>query len=175
MKISQHLETGDILHCQGNSLISRLIRRFTKSRISHTALVLRIEGTLFIADSQRDGTHLRPFNDWQRKYKYKFWVHRLRHSNRVNRRGIVKAKALDVIGTKKYDFASLLWYHPRYILTGRWKGKKTDSADERFYCSEFVAYCWDFPKWWRLSPEDLKEFLNNQPGFIRYYPMGNIF
>lgn len=172
--IKQHLQTGDVLHCQGNRLISRLIKRFTKSKISHTALVIRLHGSLFIADSQNDGTHLRPFDDWQRKYKYKFFVHRYRGINAQSKGNLARIKALDKIGTTKYDFASLLWYHPRYLLTGKWKGKKKDEAANKFYCSEFVAYCWSVPEWWTMHPQALYEYLSDHPGFVRYYPMGNI-
>lgn len=174
MKLDSHLRTGDILHCQGNRFISKLIRKFTKSRISHTALAIRIEGTLFIADSQRDGTHLRPFDEWQRKYKYKFFVHTYKSSYHKHRTNIVKSIALDNIGTTAYDLKSLLWYYPRYLITGKWKGKRGRIATRKFYCSEFVAYCWGLEDFYKLSPEDLKDKIDKLNQFDRYYPMGNI-
>jgi hypothetical protein len=155
MRYEEKLKTGDVLHCQGNRIISRLIRKFTKSRLSHTALVIEINNTVFVVDSQRDGTHLRPFREWTNKYKYRVLIHRVcdHHPNYDSLE--IRERALSVVGHKKYDFKSLLWYHPRYLLTGRWKGKKGSEAEGRFYCSEFVAWSLEYSDYYKMDPERL--------------------
>lgn len=174
MNPSRHLSTGDILHCQGDRLISRLIRRFTKSRFSHTAICIRLDGRLYIADSQNDGTHLRPFDQWQKKYKYKFICHKLNTSVRELHLQYIRDKIISNIGTKGYDFKALLWDHPRYIVTGKWKGRKGGRAIEKFYCSEFVAYVSGFSNFHKLSPQDLYKLLRTNTDYKLYFPMGQI-
>lgn len=174
MKNSAHLSTGDVLHCQGERLISKLIRLFTKSRFSHTAICLRIEGVLFVADSQRDGTHLRPFDDWMKKYSYKFEVMKLHTDTSGIYKASIKNRILDEIGTKSYDYWSLFWYHPRYILTGKWKGKRERKGADKFYCSEFVSYCLDYDEWFKHDPQSLFEVMTYDRRFRIYLPMGPV-
>jgi len=38
------LKTGDILNCTGKKLLSKIIKMFTKSRFSHTAIFIEIWG-----------------------------------------------------------------------------------------------------------------------------------
>jgi hypothetical protein len=71
-----NLKTGDILHCTGKRLLSRLIRKFTKSKFSHSALFIEIWGQPYIIDAQRDGVHVRPWNDWCNQYNYTILAHR---------------------------------------------------------------------------------------------------
>jgi hypothetical protein len=106
------IQTGDILHCRGTRLISRLIMRFTKSKWSHTALAIRIEGKLFIVDAQRDGLNLRPFEAWHAKYDYNILVCRADKSNWYHSQSYVKKRALDKIGVTLYDFESLFLRYP---------------------------------------------------------------
>lgn len=142
------LKSGDVLHCTSNGLLGKLIQKFTKSRINHTALVIEVWGELFIIDSQKDGTNPRPFQEWVMKYDYKYKIHRpLNFSNRT------KYMAVSKWGHTPYDFASLFIWQPIYILTGRWHGRKEPRADGRMYCSEYVSWVFELPNWWRLSPQ----------------------
>ena len=62
----------------------------------------------------------------------------------------------------KYDFASLLIYKLAYEITGKWYGKcgttKPESTPDRFYCYEYVDWCYDRPDWWN---SDLENYINN--------------
>ena len=49
------LKTGDVLHCRGKSLLSKIIRWATKSEINHTALFIWIWGEPYIIDAQDNG------------------------------------------------------------------------------------------------------------------------
>jgi len=60
------LKAGDVLSCTSSRWLSRMIQRFTKSRINHSALVIELWGELYVIDSQIDGTNPRKLVDWQK-------------------------------------------------------------------------------------------------------------
>lgn len=154
-KIKQHqLQHGDILHCRGSRIISKLIKFFTGSEYSHTALFVKVNGRGYVVDAQSNGLNLKSFETWQGYYDYSFDIHRRRNiSDKINDH---MNKAIEEnMGVNSYDFASLLWFQPRYIFGGKWNGKKGAEAKEKFYCSEFVAYSHLFPEWWLYSPKKL--------------------
>lgn len=163
MDLNKHeLQNGDVLHCTSQGFIAKAIRLFTRSRVNHTALVIEIWNELFIIDSQANGTNLRPIKEWNKKYNYSYVI------DRPNRFAVAqREKAVSVIGTTPYDFKSLLWYQPVYILTGRWRGKRHDEAIERLYCSEYIAWVFDMPQWWKASPQAVKEWMGQSRKFQR--------
>ena len=115
------LQTGDILHCTRKSLLSWLIRKVTKSDFNHTALVIEIWDQIYIIGSQKEGTYPRSFNDWTKKYGYKYEISRPFDINKEE----FSKKAFSKSGTV-YDFSTLLIRGPWKLLTGRWKKKKTN-------------------------------------------------
>lgn len=154
----KELQTGDVLHCRRNTFIAKCIKLFTKSRFNHTAMVVEIWGVICIIDSQNDGTNIRTFEQWKKKYNYKYEVTTLNLSDQEKRE--MSKKALSMVGVTKYDFVSLLIWQPMYILFGKWHGKKNASANKRMYCSEFVAWVLGLDRYWALSPQDVFEELN---------------
>lgn len=154
------LKHGDILHCRGKRLISRLIMKFTKSSYSHTALVMFVDNHVMIVDAQKDGVNMRPFDAWHAQYDYAIEV-----SSPV---GTVKYgfenRALSKIGVTSYDFESLFLRYPWMLLTGKWKNRGT-KEDDRMYCSEFVAWCFNHPEWYKMSPELVHEWCLNFPTY----------
>jgi hypothetical protein len=155
------LKTGDILHCTGKRLISRLIRRFTKSKISHTALVVECWGQLYIVDAQRRGVNLSPIKDWNHKYQYEIIVSRNKHYFSEKALSI---KALSKVGMTPYDFKSLFIIYPIYLLTGKWISKKTKN-DNKHYCSDYVAWVYDMKDFWKQSPENVYQYFSNNKNF----------
>ena len=118
MEANFELKGGDILHCSGTRLISRLIKRFTKSDYSHTAYVAEIWGKVYIIDSQRDGTNPRPLDKWLKKYQYNIIVARTKMSK--SDRHVEAIRAFDKSGSTGYDLVTLFVRQPWKILTGRW-------------------------------------------------------
>lgn len=153
------LEPGDILSCTSNGWLGKMIQLITKSRISHSALVIDIWGELYIIDSQKDGTNPRKLDDWMKRYSYKFQVHRP-IDGKFNIKNIQK-RALSKSGKTPYDFKSLLWFQPIYVLTGKWVGHTHEFAEENMYCSEYVSWVYNIGRFWEKSPADLFEYLNN--------------
>ena len=152
MKVVAELRAGDFLSCIGKGKLSKGIQAFTKSIVSHSAYVIEIWGELYVIDSQRDGTNPRKLEDWLNKYGYSIIVHR---RNRMTKDELKEQhkRAMSKSGLTPYDFKSLLWYQPRYLITGKWKGKKNENADSRFYCSEFTGWLALMPNYWKLSPK----------------------
>lgn len=169
-----NLKNGDILHCQGSKPLSNLIRKFTKSKLSHTALVVQLDGMLLIADSQRDGTHLRSLHEWQKKYKYKFFVSRPQCPMSVEESAAMQNRIMSTIGIVPYDFFSLFIKQPWYLISGRWRVKPAHKENGRFYCSEFVAFVLGFELSYMMHPQMLLEYLRDLDCYDELHPMGYI-
>lgn len=144
------LRTGDILHCSGKRLLSRLIKKFTRSKFSHTALFIEIWGQPYVIDAQADGVNVRPFYEWNKKYDYDIVAHRF--SGELDRIALSK-RALTKVGHTGYDIEGLLIRQPHKLITGKWKEK--GDMSERMYCSEYVAWVYGVEKAYRMSPEDV--------------------
>jgi hypothetical protein len=154
------LKTGDILHCTRKSLLSWLIRKATRSKFNHSALIIEIWEQIYIVDSQKDGTQVRPFCVWQKKYGYRYEISR---PAEINKKEFSK-KALSRTDTG-YDFSSLLIRGPWKLLTGRWKKKKNEF--DKMYCSEFVAFCHEIEYDSIMSPQDLWEYCEEHPEIFK--------
>lgn len=144
------LKTGDILHCSGKRLLSRLIKKFTRSKFSHSALFIEIWGQPYVIDAQADGVNVRPFDEWQKKYNYDIIVNRF--SGELDREALSK-RAMTKVGHTGYDIEGLIIRQPHKLITGEWKEK--GDTTERMYCSEYVAWVYGVEKSYRMSPEDL--------------------
>ena len=155
VKVINDLKPGDILHCRGNRLLSKLIMKFTKSRFSHTAIVIECWGQLYVIDAQRNGVNPRPLKEWLKEYGYYFEISRPALDLMETDIKEISIKAFSKVGYTKYDFASLFYYQPRYILTGKWKGKPSETADGRMYCSEYVGWVYNIQNWWKLNPQEI--------------------
>ena len=150
------LKTGDILHCSGKRIISKLIKKFTKSEFSHSALFIEIWGQPYIIDAQKDGVNVRPLHEWQEMYNYDILVHR--SSDLVNEKTFAQ-RALTKVGHTAYDFEGLVLRQPVELLTGKWVEK--GDTTKRMYCSEYVAWVYGIEKAYRFSPQDLYEWCKN--------------
>jgi len=169
MNKKAQFQHGDVLHCYSTRLLSRAIRRVTRGRFNHTAIVVQWAGMLFIADSQNDGTQLRPFDEWTAKYGYKYIIHRSILYPDLTFQENLTERVLKVIGSTPYDFKSLLWYYPRYVVSGRWRGKRKDAALKRMFCSEFVAYVHNVDNFWKISPQELYEILEDNKIYFQVW------
>lgn len=156
------LQSGDVLHCTSERLLSRIIRKLTKGRVNHSALAIEVWGELFIIDAQKDGTNLRPISEWNKKYKYSYKIFRPTDFSTE-----IRSKAISKIGSTPYDFLSLIVWQPIYILTGKWHGRSKENADDRMYCSEYIAWLFNYENWWQLSPQAVYDIMENDPRFSR--------
>ena len=157
----EDLKTGDILHCRGRKWLAKAIMKFTRGRWSHTAVVVECWGQIYIVDAQLNGVNARPYEEWVKEFNYEYKVSRPKFQIEPKDFSI---RAFTKVGSTKYDVISLIWHQPLYIITGKWNGKTRDNATGRMYCSEYVGWLYNMPKWWELSPQDL--YLNClEPGY----------
>ena len=154
----------DILSCQGSSLISKGIRLFTGSKTTHTAQVVSCWGQLYVVDAQKNGVNPKPYDEWMKKYNYKYIIHRPKLKQLKLNEENFNIRAFSKVGVKKYDFFSLVVRQPLFILTGKWIGSKSWN-DDKFYCSDYVGWLWYVPKFWQKSPVQLREYLEQNPNF----------
>lgn len=146
------LRTGDILHCTGKKLLSKLISKATKSTFSHTALYVEIWGQPYVIDAQKNGVNVKPWDEWLAKYDYKFIA--TRFTKKLDEKTLA-TKALSKVGLTGYDFEGLLLKQPFKLLTGKWRQKPEQKEEDKMYCSEYVAWVWDIPESYKMSPEDV--------------------
>lgn len=162
---TQDLKTGDILHCRGNVLLSKIIRWFTKSDFSnHTAVVIECWGQIYVVDAQKDGVNPRPIDKWIEDYGYEVIVARPKVGPKDPK--TFSIRAFTKVGNTGYDFKSLILKHPWYTITGRWK-TETDS-EEKMFCSEYVAWCWNIENSYRIDPGALMKHTKAHPNFVHY-------
>ncbi len=155
----------DVIFCSRDTWLSKQIRRFTRSKFSHVAILLKYDKGTFIVDSQRNGTNIKEFSVWMREYKYDITVVRPDYTLLDYSPHDTLKRIHEVMGVTGYDFRSLLITQPLYLLTGQWLGRKNERALKRMYCSEFVAYCHFRPKFWKYSPGKLYDYFKNSGKF----------
>lgn len=159
------LQTGDILHCSGKRLISKLIKWFTRSKFSHTALYVEIYEQPYVIDAQKDGVAIRPFFDWLAKYDYDIVATRFKEP--VNEKGLLK-RALSKVGLTAYDYQTLFLRQPLKITTGKWRYKGREKEEKVMDCSEYVAWVYKIEQGYKLTPQDVYNYCIKQEAEVIY-------
>ncbi|MCB1712312.1 MAG: hypothetical protein KDH96_07510 [Candidatus Riesia sp.] len=152
-------KTGDILHCYRNTLVSKLIKLFTKSKYSHTATIVMCWGQPYVIDVQNNGVQPKPLEYWLKKYKYKFII--ARHPQLIKPEDQYARQAFAKVSVNKYDYISLLFIHPIYALTGIWLAKG-DPDRRKDICSEYVARLYDLKSPEKYTPKDMYNYTVNK-------------
>lgn len=153
---SKNLTTGDILHCKGKRLLSKMIGFATRSEFTHTAIVKIEEGVVFIVEMQRNGCEPKTYENWQATYGYKYIATR---DPNVKPHAI-KLRIFNKIGYARYDIALLFLRYPIKLLLSLFFGKdivmkRKKNEEMRMTCSEFVAYCCEWKDPQNYSPKDV--------------------
>ncbi len=163
-KIRKALQTGDLLFASGNYVISKLIRKFTKSPWSHVGIIFPVKspgGALLMESVEDRGVSFLPIGRYLNDY------HRGRPYNGplvIARVKGLKKKNADKLGqfgidelARHYDHSEIARIVAR-IVAGR--GRKT--RDNEYICSELVYECFlragiEFPydKRGFISPDNI--------------------
>ena len=132
-----------------NHFMSRLIRKISRSTVSHASICIEVEGVPFIVEATTGGVRLIPRKTWERhavvirEYDYLFSKDAIRF-------------VLEEVH-KKYDYLGLVGFVP-VVLAWRWFRKKIKnplSSSIAVVCSEFVARALNFGnKDFDLDPEN---------------------
>lgn len=130
------LQTGDIIFYSGTGLISRAIKWFTKSNVSHVAIVLspsmeEDENFALIAEAQWGGFVIsKTYKPWVEE---KCAVGRVFSTLTVAQRKQFRSEAVKLLG-EKYDYGALLAI-AKFIL---FKSEKITQDANKVICSESV-------------------------------------
>lgn len=129
-------------------LLSRLIRWFTRSRVSHSVVCLSVAGVALVLEATMGGVKATTRKKWERSNKI------VREFKVIPRISI--AHACGHLG-ERYDYVGLLGYLP--VLVARWLGRKIKNplaAPGALVCAEFVLHLDHgglIPEWKGLDPE----------------------
>lgn len=126
-----------------------LIRKVTKDIVSHSAVIINIDGIPFVAESKVPKVVLESWETW-RKQKMDIYM-----TIPENVPEDFRWRVLSKIGNSKYDYRLLLITQPIYQLTGLWIPTKKGMNGEPFTCSEFVSYTLGISEPWKKVPGDL--------------------
>ncbi len=164
--IRKDLQTGDLLFASGNYVISKLIRKFTKSPWSHVGIIFPVKspgGALLLESVEDQGVRFLPIgrylNDYHRgrPYNGKLVIARVRNLKKKNVAELAKF-GIDELA-RPYDRDEIARIVERIIL-GRGKAKR----DNEYICSELVYECFlragiEFPydKRGFISPHNIWE------------------
>lgn len=151
------LKTGDLLICSADRVISKAIKAFTGSKVSHTAHVVKVHGKVLIVEAQMRGVHIITYEEWVKRYGYKYVVARPQHM--PNRNDFAR-DAFSKTSFRNYDIRAILIDFPWFLMTGKWIGEKTEAAvllDNKFNCSTLSGYLYKFDNWWKMTPQDIYE------------------
>ena len=133
-----------------------IIRTFTKGFVSHSAVVINIDGICMVAESKVPKVQLQTFASWLKPHM-DVYITRPDLSIPVD----FRARVLSKVGEAKYDYRGLFITQPFHILTGIWIPTGQGEKGEPFTCTEFVAYSLDIQDPWKLKPMDLLTKYNN--------------
>ena len=152
------LKTGDIILFAPHDFIGECIAKIDKTPYSHVEVIIICWGIPMSAGSRINGVNLFSI---EKALKGRF-IEIKRIDDSFDSKNF-SLKAAECFG-KPYDFEGTflnqLWYH----ITGKWTGKRGDSAKRALYCSEFVALIYNkilgknyFPEWWLTDPKTIYE------------------
>ncbi len=132
--VRDQIRDGDVLLFQGTSLFSRLIRRFTRSRYSHSGLAVWWNDRLFVLEATEPEVRAMPLSILVGHYP-RVDLYELR--TKVDRLRVVQA-AQDQLG-KKYAVWGIVRF-ARRLLERIHGGPNPRKPPDKFICSQLVAY-----------------------------------
>jgi len=139
-----------IIFSTSTSILSRLIRRFTRSQTSHTAIGTEMHGVPVVIEATVGGVRIFPRARWQRGRPIVAEARCLLDLER----GL--AHAIEHVGDR-YDYKGLVGN--LFVLIARWLGKKIKNplaSPKAVICSELVLHLdheGHVPEWKGLDPE----------------------
>lgn len=153
------LRTGDVISCytpfvwkDPGTWLAPMIRKFTGSKWTHSAMVVECWGSLFVLESFISGVVMKPISE----YPDGMIVRVARPKFQVDPKAVA-VSALGKVTRSGYDFTSML-RQAQFQLTGKWRGAVEERrAEKKFYCSEFVAWALRLDVWYMLAPVDIAE------------------
>jgi hypothetical protein len=126
-----------------------IIRTITGGFVSHSAIVINIDGICMVAESKVPKVQLQTFASWLTPHMDVY----ITIPEKVPED--FRNRVLSKLGNSKYDYRSLFFTQPFQILTGIWIPTGQGERGEPFTCSEFVSYTLGLQDPWKNKPADL--------------------
>lgn len=150
------LKTGDIIlfDYEGHSLLSSLIKKFTKSKFTHVGMILKdpkfihpsLKGYYVWESGKEDepdpqdnkkkiGVQITPFAELYEKYKNtggKIYIRRIENNNNITDEKLKKIH--DIVYDKPYDIVPFDW------IEGYLQKDPDPQKTNRFWCSALIGY-----------------------------------
>jgi hypothetical protein len=163
------MPTLTVLFMTSDSWVSKLIRWFTKGRVSHVAIGMEVMGAPMVLHATVGGVQM-----WTRARATGGEILVAEYKIIPDITGGVKA-GFEHLGDK-YDYVGLFGYI--FVMIGRLikqKWKNPLASSHAWVCSEFVAHCDSenkLPEWHKYAdsgtdPEDLLDACEASPDFER--------
>ena len=137
--------------------LPKMIRKFTKSKYNHVAIVVEYCGMLYVAEAVKKGfLPTYKLEDWIRGQKIKgnsVCVKRKPGFMTIKDKDKYYQRVRQITGAR-YDYANLLFFQLIKSVFRLYIGNKNR---KKVICSEAVAYVYleVFPKWWKVSPDEI--------------------
>lgn len=147
-------KTGDILHCSGRGIIAKGIALFTRSSITHSAMIVELNNEICVIEMQKNGCEIKTFDNWIKEYNYTF-----KASRRLDYIPTIE-DILNYSGFYGYDFINLIIRQPIKLIRSFISGKgivlnRVKNEDKRMICSELVASLMKFDNPQNYTPIDI--------------------
>ena len=147
LKLEPHIiEVGDIVHVQGRSLFSRIIRWVTRSSnekfswSSHSALVTKVGNSIEVIDSAVVQVVVRSIQSYE-ILKSRVLVSRVPGGLSARQKEMFVTKALEYEG-RLYGAFKLLVHALDRFFDNRYVFRRLATMDQYPICSWIVAYCY---------------------------------
>lgn len=125
-----------------------LIRFITRSYWNHSAILVNIDGTDYVIESDMNGVVMIPFENYKRHGIIKL---------SENTYQVPWERISKHIGVTKYDFRNLIFHQTLKEVFGIYITPKQGRKGEKFVCSEWDAYVIDKPNPWSWTPRQISE------------------
>lgn len=151
-----------------NSLISKIIRKLTRSKVSHTYLRHNIEGHELVLHANQHGVEFDKYSDFYKKFTI-VAEYTLEMADAQEKAFVFYAiQQVD----RPYDFLSLIGFG--WVLLNKAFNRKVRNPfrnKSAYFCSELMVTSLQAAQFYNTdildrdltSPEDLMEFLNKHP------------
>jgi hypothetical protein len=162
-EVRSRIANGDVLafHYAKWSPFSQLISLWTRSRISHVGMVMRVNGRVAVIEALEGcGVRVYPVSKILSSGRKLEW-YALKPG--IDRREVVH----EALGHWGQRYASPWQFIRSFSVVTKWLldkwGVRNDISTKRFFCSEFVAWCLRAGGWGslmppsRMSPADICE------------------
>ena len=136
-EVRAQVRSGDILLFRGRALLSRIIRKITRSPYSHAGILAWWNERLMVLEATGPGVIARPLSRVVKLYdgKVELWT----TDSKLDREAVIRTAKKEL---GKHYASTALFRILRKIVVGIKRQPDPWRPPEKFVCSQFVSYAW---------------------------------